>query len=539
MYQVLLVDDEPLILSGIKFLIDWKKNDCEIMDTARNGQQALEKIRARHPDIVICDIAMPGISGTDLLEQVAEEFPEIVFIMLTNHPDFHLVQHSMRHNAVDYLLKSDLDGETLEKSLSIARAKAADHARLARVDLVENYLEKNYQALLQDALLSMVEDRLDAESCISVLKESAVLGSYAVVLLLPDPDQSPKGDTLPDGKGIRLLDWIRDICEETASGFFSSHAVVSSDTPTQRERLFLVCWNLSPQTWQDSLRVYAGKASSACAAIAQTKICVMSTERFEGAAKLPVCRQQIQTLQDYYYLHGDGVLFYSQLPDLVWGDLALSGLGDRLTAAIRAQNEAACELLLEKAIERVRTVPHRQKQALWVCGEIYHAMTDLSCSEDGEGVPDMKRPATRGQMIDWLEKTKNELSHRLNGSSADGHTLLLEKARQYVQDNAEKRIMLQDVADYVCISPGYLSALFKKRYDRNLVDYINEVKTSRACELIQSGQYLIYEISFMLGFENAYYFTRVFKRYTGMTPTEYQKQKRRTTATEDSPAKTI
>lgn len=84
--------------------------------------------------------------------------------------------------------------------------------------------------------------------------------------------------------------------------------------------------------------------------------------------------------------------------------------------------------------------------------------------------------------------------------------------------------LLQDAADYVCISPGYLSALFKKQYNQNFVDYINEVKTNRACELIREGKYRIYEISYMLGFENAYYFTRVFKRHTGMTPTEYQKQ---------------
>lgn len=84
--------------------------------------------------------------------------------------------------------------------------------------------------------------------------------------------------------------------------------------------------------------------------------------------------------------------------------------------------------------------------------------------------------------------------------------------------------LLQDAADYVCISPGYLSALFKKQYNQNFVDYINEVKTNRACELIREGKYRICEISYMLGFENAYYFTRVFKRHTGMTPTEYQKQ---------------
>lgn len=77
---------------------------------------------------------------------------------------------------------------------------------------------------------------------------------------------------------------------------------------------------------------------------------------------------------------------------------------------------------------------------------------------------------------------------------------------------------------YVCLSPGYLSALFKKQYNQNFVDYINEEKCRRACALIQQGQLRIYEISYRLGFENAYYFTRVFKRHVGMTPTEYQKK---------------
>ncbi len=108
--------------------------------------------------------------------------------------------------------------------------------------------------------------------------------------------------------------------------------------------------------------------------------------------------------------------------------------------------------------------------------------------------------------------------------SQHSRQLLMEKARQYVRDNVDKHICLQDVADHVCISPGYLSALFKKQYSQNLTDYINEVKTRRACELIRQGRYRIYEISYMLSFENAYYFTRVFKRYTGLTPTEYQKQ---------------
>lgn len=148
MYQVLLVDDEPLILSGIKFMLDWNKNNCQIAGTARNGQQAMEKIRILHPDIVICDIAMPGMTGTELLQQAAKEFPHVVFIMLTNHPDFQLAQHSLRYRAVDYLLKSDLEPEALERSLAAAQAECRTRAKLNRVEMVDDYLEHNRQNML-------------------------------------------------------------------------------------------------------------------------------------------------------------------------------------------------------------------------------------------------------------------------------------------------------------------------------------------------------------------------------------------------------
>ena len=159
MYQVLLVDDEPLILSGIKFMLDWNKNNCQIAGTARNGQQAMEKIRTLHPDIVICDIAMPGMTGTELLQQAAKEFPHVVFIMLTNHPDFQLAQHSLRYRAVDYLLKSDLEPEALEHSLAAAQAECRTRAKLNRVEMVDDYLEQNRQNMLEKAFLSLMQSQ--------------------------------------------------------------------------------------------------------------------------------------------------------------------------------------------------------------------------------------------------------------------------------------------------------------------------------------------------------------------------------------------
>ena len=121
MYKVMIVDDETIILSGIKFLVDWEKNDCVITATARNGQDALEQIRRMQPDIVLADLNMPVMDGITLMKTVNKEYPNIVFIVLTNLEEFELARQALQCRAVDYLVKSQLEAPVLEKVLKHAK----------------------------------------------------------------------------------------------------------------------------------------------------------------------------------------------------------------------------------------------------------------------------------------------------------------------------------------------------------------------------------------------------------------------------------
>ena len=121
MTRVFLADDEQLALSGVKYMLDWKSLDCEVVGTADNGQAALDGIRALRPDIVVCDIEMPVYTGVQLLEIFSESAPDIVFIMLTNYQDFELLQSALHFNASDYLLKSGLKPEKLAAAIEKAR----------------------------------------------------------------------------------------------------------------------------------------------------------------------------------------------------------------------------------------------------------------------------------------------------------------------------------------------------------------------------------------------------------------------------------
>ena len=122
MIRVLLVDDEPLVLIGMQSMLDWNALGYELVGTARNGAEALERIGEQQPDVVVSDIRMPVLDGLQLASRSREQYGALpVFIMLTSYEEFDYVRRSMGLGAVDYLVKIDLTPENLTAALDRAR----------------------------------------------------------------------------------------------------------------------------------------------------------------------------------------------------------------------------------------------------------------------------------------------------------------------------------------------------------------------------------------------------------------------------------
>ena len=187
MYRVLLADDEPIILSGLQSMLDWERLDCAVCAAARDGQQALELVEARRPDIVVCDINMPRLTGLELLEACAQRYPELVFIMLTNYQDFHMAQQSLRNRAVDYLLKIDLDEEKLARSLRLAIDECEKRRRLLAPSLSRREGSLAEEPARHAAVLLSPEGGYEAERAIAALEELGAGSRCAAALLILDP----------------------------------------------------------------------------------------------------------------------------------------------------------------------------------------------------------------------------------------------------------------------------------------------------------------------------------------------------------------
>lgn len=157
MLRVLLVDDEPFILRGMKELIDWKNEGFEIVGSAADGEEALLFLQNHDADLILADIKMPIMDGLELLRKlrISEKYRDIYFIILSGYADFQYAQEAIKYACNDYILKP-VEKEKLVQALRKVRG-------LKNIELEkERETKKLENAYLSGKLISVIQGRSDS-----------------------------------------------------------------------------------------------------------------------------------------------------------------------------------------------------------------------------------------------------------------------------------------------------------------------------------------------------------------------------------------
>ncbi len=158
--RVLIVDDHGVVRAGIRSLLD-TETDMEVVGEAARGEEALEKVRRLHPELVLMDIAMPGMNGIEATRRIKEEFPDICVLVLTMHDDEEFFFPVLRAGASGYVLKGAEPKELLhaiqvvisgEVFLSPAVTKSVLEALFATKDKAEDEKHEKLTAREKEVL---------------------------------------------------------------------------------------------------------------------------------------------------------------------------------------------------------------------------------------------------------------------------------------------------------------------------------------------------------------------------------------------------
>lgn len=530
MYKLLIVDDEPLVQVGIKSMLPWENMQIEISGIASNGQAACKLIEKDMPDIVITDIKMPIMSGLELVKYCNENFehhPE--FIILTSYEDFELARQAISCHVQDYLVKLELTPELLKESIErITQELSSRQLPEASSDSkfsISYYQEKFYIQLLNN----MFEDR---EQFLLQSKELNISFADVGYLTCYCEIRTSSVRNMSDENQINLYHSSFQMTKELISQYHKCH-VIALDL----YHLAIVFCYSSEQDMHDttaSLQDIMSKLNDTLFKYYMSYlICGFGT-----LVKDPLAiSESYQYSRDAFSTADEDtrvVFFNEDTLSKANNSFNFTLFKDILNTAFEEYDTKTLCKTLDDMMELFKANPHHYLQAIDFASNIlYLAISHLPngestvsemFDESKDNYLSLYKMKSMEQVMDWLEYFKNSLSEYFNTRQKEVRKPIVTQAKKYIKNHINSRLSLQEVAAALCISPNYLSQLFKKYNKIGFTDYVTQCKIDEAKHYLYEGNLCIYEIAEKLGFESAFYFSKVFKKVEGISPSDFQKR---------------
>lgn len=542
MYQVLLVDDEPLILTGIQSMINWEDYDCVITDKASNGKQALEKMEKSMPDIVITDIKMPVMTGIEFMQECRDRGYDTVFILLTNLEEFSLAKSALALGAADYLVKMEMTQEMMGNSLKRATEMCNQKRILTDKIPHREFHPKDvkqtatgfFRDILEKAGNLSDEFRKKWQEPVEKMELEQLYENGVLMWIRPYKDRDLFENVSEDDRK-EMLDYAQSLMEQFMNRIHSGCCTLV----WKRMGILAILpgQNRTEKYYRDTgkkicniLEDYFG---------CQTLVAISAPmEDIWGGSKRAL--SQIKKIQEFYYYHSnEPVVLVSDVEAHFWEErharhdtFDISFLKKDLRQALVQQDKEKVNSVFEELSALFTEFHPAREQVVNACANLYYFFLSY-VEEDALIKEEMPYPSVVMEILlecftlkahtRWLLKfgswVGNTMENFHRGSKTDK---IVEAVKEYVRENYGEKLTLAAIASKIGISQGYLSSVFKKQTGGNLNDYINQMKIEKAKELLEKHEYMMYEISDMLGFENPYYFSKVFKKLTGITPSEYE-----------------
>ncbi len=539
MHRLLIVDDEPYTVDGLYEMLEEADLPELELYRAYSAIEAIEWLNRIKIDIVLSDIRMPGMDGLRLLKEIRARWPRCKVIFLTGINETSYVQQAMRDGSVDYILKTEGD-EPIERA--IGNAVAALQEEWRNEQIMRDAQERIRQALpslrnewFRRTLLHGIEDaglsagRLEELGC-SLDAEAPLLPVLARVDRWPEEMK---------GGGRTLLQFaIENIMGELfekvrmQAVHVDEHYLMLLLQPNENEQVVGSLKDAEAMT-----AFVAGTletAQTACTQLLRLPLSVISSRGFVPWS----------ALADSYYLMrrrlvvgvglGENMQLLSgagsepERGEACW-PTQLSRQRERLEAALESGRE-------EEAITAIAAmVGHGGEYSRYL--EAYYTAANLMIGlinragwaeemEDDllERLMDAKGHPAREQAVRFLQDTAARLIVFKRGAQEERTDRIVERVNRHIRERVGGDLSLTALAELVYLNPAYLSVLYKQTTGQNLSDYIVGVRLEKAKELLQHSHLKIHELAAAVGFENAGYFTRFFRKHTGLGPQEYREQ---------------
>lgn len=532
MIKLLIADDEALVCIGLQSMLKWEQYNIEIVGIAHNGAQEEEMIDALRPDIVISDIKMPIKSGLEVAASVRQKYGRLpLFIMLTSYEEFQYARGAIEVQATDYLVKLELTPEALSES--IRRATGILEAYQAMESYPKLVHRGNLQAQRDKFFIRLFNNLFENKNQYLLQKEDLELDlsepAYLVCtcrILGPD-SVPPRGDKL-----VALCSSTVQMAKDTLSSVSPCYVTsldlrnfaVALPVPETDPRLWMPDIQKQLTDMASVLHNYFNVTIIGAIGFAVEDPYLLRESYLSARKALPAA---VKERSFVFFTEGELPLQEQLLFDF-------SESRSEIRRAFEEMDTRALTIIISKMIEIFDgrsdlLVPATDA----ACNILYMATSLLADGEniveqifehEPEGYRAIYQMHTIEEIAGWLIQFRDGCVSILSTRRQNYKEQVVKNVQEYIKRNLGSKLSLNQVADVFNFSPNYLSHLFSKVAKVNYVEYITEIKITAAKEMMVRGEGRIYEISQKLGYESAFYFSKVFKKVTGISPRDYIQQ---------------
>ena len=525
-YKVILVDDEVEVIDVMKKKIRWNDLGFDVVGSATNGVKALELVEKLQPDVVLTDIKMPYMDGLELARKLNQDYPNIYIMLCTGFDEFEYAKEAVHLEIKEYMLKPISAIELSESLMKLKTTLDREREEKLNVKKLEDYFQEVLPKLQSNFFISLIEGRVREEDYERFLLDYRVdmKGPLFCCIIFHTSEND-----VPDGMNSLLLSMSveREIkqrlmencnCQEF---IYMGNTILIMELHSEDEIAQLTdkCDRFCRWAWRIMGAAVTAGIGTVCNNLHDISI------SYEGA------REAVS----YRVLYGTkrSINIAEIVPKESKKAVPLEET--RMQELFRAIHIGDQEKIRKEAIKETEklhknaaTISQYNLATMEIVSGFFKfcANNSMDLNEISGNVQNLYERVTQldeSSMRNWIINMSMAISEKLRSTRYSTSRRIITDAQNIVKDRyMESALSLDDVCADLGVSNSYFSSIFKKETGQSFVSYLTDYRMDRAEEMVLNTDEKSYKIAEKVGYQDANYFSYVFKKKFGVSPSKYR-----------------
>lgn len=543
MLKIFLAEDEVIVRETIKRMIPWEELGFELVGEAADGEMALPLLIRQKPDLLITDIKMPFMDGLTLAKLAKKELPELKIVILSGYDDFNYAKQAISIGVEEYLLKPITKNALIERLSEIRSRYEHEKTQKEYYEKFQREMqvyEKNSNRDFFEALVCGSMDMMEVYKKAEKLGLDIVAEAYNILIFTMNSEEDFSGQKEGYSEWeAESLEMLEDFFSDNTSAMLSRCNIFSYGVLIKGQKETI---DENTRSCIDEIKKILDRKEQ------KRQWFVAVGESVERLSQLQKSYHSASRAFSQRYLYGENILYYDEM-ELMEHRSGQADTNDNAylkNVDVNALNPAILQKFLSNGLqeetenfvkdyfyaigqEPMESLVFRNYVILNVRFSVLSFLKSLGCdTEEMEPENTEEILAESGKNIEsaitYAKKMISQAITIRDQNSGNKNRSILKTAVDFIDEHyMDEDISLNTAANVANVSSNHFSALFSQNMGQTFIEYLTTLRMNKAKELLRCTGMRSSEIAGEVGYKDAHYFSYLFKKTQGMTPSEYRK----------------